>query len=65
MVFPNWGAMSANIVNSMNRRKGIGLIGDYVKERATTKDKFIGFGIMFVIATFIWLAFIICMVITN
>lgn len=64
MVFPNWGAIVANTVNSMNR-KSVGLIGSYVKERATTKDKFIGFGIMFGIAVFIWSAFILFMWLTN
>ena len=64
MVFPNWGAIAANTLNS-TKRKSVGLIGSYVKERATTKDKLIAFAIMFGIAVFILSAFILYMWLTN
>ena len=63
-VFPNYGAIIANTINSMNR-KSVGLVGEYVKERATTKDKLIGFGIMIGISMLIWVGFGLFMWVTN
>ena len=62
-VFPIWGAISANIINSQNKKQE--LVGDYVKERANTKDKVIGFGIMIGSAVFIWIVFVVWMWLSN
>lgn len=63
-VFPNYGAIVANTINSINK-KSVGLVGDYAKERATIKDKLIALSIMIGVAMFIWGAFILFMWITN
>jgi CHASE3 domain sensor protein len=62
--FPSWGAIVANTINSLNNKQD-GLIGDYVKERATAKDRLIGYGILIGITAFILGIFLILMLITN
>jgi hypothetical protein len=61
MVFPNWGAISANIVNAQNK-KDIGLVGEYKPTRKPTKkDWVIAILIMTIPCIIIWIAFIIWM----
>jgi t-SNARE complex subunit (syntaxin) len=62
--FPNWGAIVANTINSLNNKQDE-LVGDYVKERATVKDKLIGYGILIGITVFILAIFIIVLWVTN
>lgn len=63
-VFPNWGAIVANTINSLNNKQN-GLVGNYIKERANTKDKIIAFSIMLGCAVFVWIGFILLMWLTN
>lgn len=65
MVFPNWGAISANIVNAQNR-KGVGLVDEYKPTRkATKKDLIIGLMLMVVPAIILWITFIVIMYVSN
>ena len=55
MVFPNWGAISANIINSQNI-KNKGLVGSYRPTRKPTKkDLSIGILLMIIPAIIIWI----------
>lgn len=65
MIFPNWGAISANIINAQNR-KSIGVLGKYKPTRKPNKkDWVVGILLMITPAIIIWLVFIIIMHFTN
>ena len=65
MIFPNWGAISANIINS-NNKKSNEAIGSYRPTRKPTKkDLLIGFLLLFIPALIINLAFVVIMYLTN
>jgi hypothetical protein len=65
MVFPNWGALSANIVNSQNQKKSE-LIGQHIQIRKPTKkDWVIGALYMIIPAAIVWVLFIVVMYFSN
>ena len=65
MVFPNWGAISANIINSQNQKK-FKLIGKQIQTRKPTKkDWVIGTLYMVIPAVIIWILFIAVMYFFN
>jgi hypothetical protein len=64
MVFPNWGAISANILNSQNQKKK--LIGEPVQIRKATKRDFLIMTLWMVVpAVIIWILFIVDMFFSN
>jgi hypothetical protein len=66
MVFPNWGAISANIVNSQNQEKESKLIGELVQIRKSTKRDFLIMTLWMVVpAVIIWILFIVDMFFSN
>jgi hypothetical protein len=66
MVFPNWGSISANIVNSQNQEKESKLIGELVQIRKATKRDFLIMTLWMVVpAVIIWILFIVDMFFSN
>lgn len=65
MIFPNWGAISANIINSQNN-KNEELVGSYTPSRKPTKKDWFIASLFFIIpAVILWLGLIITLYITN
>jgi hypothetical protein len=59
MVFPNWGAMSSNVINAKNK-KSVGLVGKHIPTRKPTrKDWIIGTLYLIIPIVILWALMII------